>query len=434
VRRYGGAYWQRYPASPGVAATLRALAACRTAALGGHVSRCTHCGDVTYHYHSCGNRHCPQCGGSKRAAWLARRRADLLDVPYVHVVFTLPHTLSALVLGNRKLLYGLLFDAAAQTLLEVAADAKHLGARIGVLAVLHTWGQQLEHHPHVHGVVPGGGLSADGRRWVCCRPNFFLPVKVLGRVFRGKYLAGLRQAYQRGALGLAGRTSELADAAAFAALLRSLYATEWVVYAKEPFGGPEPVLKYLTTYTHRVALSNRRLVKLAEDRVTFTWKDYADGCQTKKLTLGAVEFVRRFALHILPPGFVRLRQYGLLANRDRQQRLAQCRALLGSSASPWPGPGEATVASATSTEAQVSPPPGVSGRWLCLLVVLVGVLAAAERLPPSAVGRLVAALVTGPVVEERRCPVCGVGMRETIWQAARPTGAELQRRWQWDTS
>ena len=339
---------KRWPQCPHVRQTLRDLALCRTPALGGHVTQCDHCGEVRYHYHSCGNRSCPQCGGSKRAAWLAKCQADLLPVPYFHVVFTLPHELSALVLGNRELLYRLLFDSAKETLLEVAADPKHLGARIGVLMVLHTWGQKLEHHPHVHCVVPGGGLAIPAKssgstatvpddqapRWVSCRPNWFLSVQVLGEVFRGKYLAAVRAAYQAGQLQFAGSTLPLASPAAWATSIRALYQKDWVVYAKEPFGGPEQVLKYLTGYTHRVALSNHRLVKLEDGRVTFLWKDYADGCRRKEMTLEAVEFVRRFALHIIPKGLVRIRQYGLLAHRDRGERLALCRSLLAAGAGP----------------------------------------------------------------------------------------------------
>jgi hypothetical protein len=343
VRRYGARFLERWPQCPHVRQTLRDLALCRTPALGGHATKCDHCGEVRYHYHSCGNRSCPQCGGSKRAAWLARCQADLLPVPYFHVVFTLPHELSALALGNRALMYALLFESAKQTLLEVAADPKHLGARIGVLMVLHTWGQQLEHHPHVHCVVPGGGLAipaeatVDGAdvpaaaapRWVSCRPNWFLCVEVLGRVFRGKYLAALRAAHHAGRLHFAGSTLSLADPATWGTLVRELYDKEWVVYAKKPFGSPAHMLKYLAGYTHRVALSNHRLVRLEDDRVTFTWKDYADGCRRKEMTLDAVEFVRRFALHIVPRGLVRIRQYGLLAHRDRGHRLALCRSLLG---------------------------------------------------------------------------------------------------------
>ena len=346
MRQYGAGFLERWPQGPHVRQTLQDLALCRTHALGGHVTQCDHCGEVRYHYHSCGNRSCPECGGSKRAAWLAKCQADLLPVPYFHVVFTLPHELSALVLGNRELMYRLLFASAKETLLEVAADPKHLGARIGVLMVLHTWGQKLEHHPHVHCVVPGGGLAvptpAPGAtatesavqvpRWVSCRPDWFLPVPVLSPVFRGKYLAALRQAYHAGELQFAGSTAPLASPQAWRTLVRTLYQKEWVVYAKEPFGGPEQVLKYLTGYTHRVALSNRRLVKLQDDRVTFTWKDYANGCTRKEMTLDAWEFVRRFALHIVPKGLVRIRRFGLLAHRDRGERLALCRSLLAAPA------------------------------------------------------------------------------------------------------
>lgn len=374
--------------------------------------RCGCCGLVEYRYHSCGNRHCPQCGGSKRAAWLDKRRSELLAAPYFHVVFTLPHTLGALVLGNRRLLYDLLFDAAAQTLLEVAANPRHLGARIGVLAVLHTWGQQLEHHPHVHCVVPGGGLACDQRgtveqpwRWLNCRPSYFLPVRVLSRVFRGKYVAGLRRAYQRGALQLGGSTAGLADPAAFEAFLRGLYAVGWVVYAKEPFGGPEQVLKYLTGYTHRVALSNRRLVRLTDEAVTLTWKDYAANCQQRELTLSGVEFLRRFCLHVLPRGLVRIRQYGLLANRDRGARLARCRELLGMTQQP----GQARAVPAG---------PVVLGWWLLGWVLL---SSGSVALLTAALQALALTQAAGP---EDRCPWCGSCCWETLWQQDRPRGGD----------
>jgi hypothetical protein len=442
VRRYGAEFLGRWPQCPHVRQTLRDLALCRTPALGGHVSQCDHCGTARYHYHSCGNRHCPQCGGRKRAAWLAKCQADLLPVSYFHVVFTLPHELSALALGNRERLYGLLFECAKETLLEVAADPKHLGAQIGVLMVLHTWGQQLEHHPHVHCVVPGGGLAvantpggpAAPPRWVSCRPNWFLPVRVLGPVFRGKYLAALHAAYQAGELRLAGSTSPLADAAAWRLLLRALYAKPWVVYAKEPFGGPEQVLKYLTGYTHRVALSNHRLVRLQDDRVTFTWKDYADRCRRREMTLEAVEFVRRFALHIVPKGLVRIRQYGLLAHRDRGERLALCRSLLTAAvaAEPTPPPPAAArgdrAPSPEGTAPQSSPAP-VGGPMpqssrpgLGLLAALVA-LAVGAPAPAEAS----AAAMPGLLVAEERCPDCGVGRLHTIWQAPRPSRAECQR-------
>ena len=363
MRQYGAEFLERWPQCPHVRQTLQDLALCRTPALGGHVTQCDHCGEVRYHYHSCGNRSCPQCGGSKRAAWLAKCQADLLPVPYFHVVFTLPHELSALVLGNRELLYRLLFDSAKETLLEVAADPKHLGARIGVLMVLHTWGQKLEHHPHVHCVVPGGGLAVpaktSGKRRDCpWRPGTtlgVLPAQLVlagpgaGRGLPRQVPGGLGAAHQAGQLQFAGSTLPLASPAAWRTSIRALYQKKWVVYAKEPFGGPEQVLKYLTGYTHRVALSNHRLVKLQDDQVTFTWKDYADGCRRKEMTLDAVEFVRRFALHIIPKGLVRIRQYGLLAHRDRGERLALCRSLLAAAAGPSP---------ALQTE---SPPPSASG-------------------------------------------------------------------------
>jgi hypothetical protein len=454
VRQYGAEFLERWPQCPHVRQTLRDLALCRTPALGGHVTQCDHCGEVRYHYHSCGNRSCPQCGGSKRAAWLAKCQANLLPVPYFHVVFTLPHELSALALGNRELLYRLLFDSAKETLLEVAADPKHLGARIGVLMVLHTWGQKLEHHPHVHCVVPGGGLAIPAKssgstatvpgdqvlRWVSCRPNWFLPVRVLGRVFRGKYLAALRAAYQAGQLQFAGSTLPLASPAAWATSIRALYQKDWVVYAKEPFGGPEQVLKYLTGYTHRVALSNHRLVKLEDGRVTFIWKDYADGCRRKEMTLDAVEFVRRFALHIIPKGLVRIRQYGLLAHRDRGERLALCRSLLAAGAGPSPAPetdSPPPSASAGSTDSDQSPsgagpaPSPVepksaapSRMGISILVVLVSLLvasgdttsfASSPAVPPAA------------VLVDDRCPSCGVGHLQTIWQAGRPGRVERQR-------
>jgi Putative transposase/Transposase zinc-binding domain len=394
-----------------VVRTLDDLSACRTAALGGHVRRCLHCGLIDYCYHSCGNRHCPQCGGHKRAAWLEQRRSELLDVPYFHAVFTLPHSLSALVLGNRKVLYGLLLEASAQTLLQVAANPKHLGARVGVLSVLHTWGQQLEHHPHVHCVVPGGGLACDKSgtveqpwRWRSCRPTFFLPVKVLSQVFRGKYVAGLWRAYEQGQLQLAGSTAALAARPAFEALLQGLYATNWVVYAKEPFGGPQQVLKYLTGYTHRVALSNSRLVRLTAAEVTFTWKDYAANCQRRELTLSGIEFVRRFCLHILPRGLVRIRQYGLLCNRDRSERLGRCRELLGMSPEP--------------AQAQPVLPSGrLVLRWLLLGCLLLST--GSEELLAAGLQALTLSQAARPA---DACPWCGGCYWETLWQQERPRG------------
>lgn len=453
MRRYGAEFLKRWPQCPHVRQTLRDLALCRTASLGGHVTECDHCGEVRYHYHSCGNRSCPQCGGSKRAAWLARCQASLLPVPYFHVVFTLPHELSALALGNRECLYGLLFECARETLLQVAADPKHLGARIGVLMVLHTWGQQLEHHPHVHAVVPGGGLAvpapagvpAEAPRWVSCRPHWFLPVRVLGPVFRGKYLAALRAAHDAGALQFAGSTAPLANPAAWRALMSALYAKPWVVYAKEPYGGPEQVLKYLTGYTHRVALSNHRLVRVADDRVTFTWKDYSDGCRRKEMTLDAVEFVRRFALHIVPKGMVRIRQYGLLAHRDRTARLALCRLLLLAGAGPPPSresepsprpaeEGRADALSSSSAGAESSPPvepKRSSGAALGLVAALLSLLVSAAARGASAPS---AAVAPAAVVVADRCPDCGVLGLRTTCRVRRPTRAERERIPIWDSS
>jgi hypothetical protein len=327
-------------------------------------------------------------------------------------VFTLPHTLSALVLGNREVLYGLLFEASAQALLEVAANPRHLGARIGVLSVLHTWGQQLEHHPHVHCVVPGGGLACDSAgvveepwRWRSCRPSYFLPVKVLGQVFRGKYVAGLRRAYQHGELRFAGSTAERANRPAFEAWLQSLYATDWVVYAKAPFGGPEQVLKYLTGYTHRVAVSNSRLVRVTDEAVTFTWKDYAANCQRKELTLSGVEFLRRFCLHVLPRGLVRIRQYGLLSNRDRGERLTRCRELLGMSQEP--------------EEARSS----ASGRLALRWWLLGWLLLSSGSLELLAAGLQGLALALAGESEES-CPWCGNCCWETLWQQGRSRRAD----------
>lgn len=305
------------------------LVACRTAALGGHVDGCNACGHRQISYNSCRNRHCPKCQGAARASWLKARSSELLPVPYFHLVFTLPEVLSPLALQNPRVVYGILFRAASQTLLEVAATPKHLGAKIGFLAVLHTWGQNLMHHPHLHLVVPAGGLSADESRWIPCRPGFFLPVRVLSRVFRGKFVALLRQAFQAGKLAFHGQLAPRAEPAAFEHLLNMAVRQDWVVYAKQPFGGPDVVLKYLARYTHRVAIANQRLVSLHDGKVTFRWKDYACGQAQKTMTVSAGEFLRRFLLHVLPSGFVRIRHYGFMANRQRHEKLARCRALLG---------------------------------------------------------------------------------------------------------
>ena len=308
---------------------LYAIEFCRTAKLGGHLDRCSRCGHEAISFHSCRNRHCPKCQTNARDKWLAERSQELLPVSYVHVVFTLPHELSWLALQNKKVVYDLLFRTSAATLLEVAADPKHLGAEIGFLSVLHTWGSNLLHHPHIHCVIPSGGLSLDHQRWIRPRYPFFLPVKVLSRVFRGKFVAGLKNAFRQGKLVFPGSLQPLAREKAFHAFLRPLFRQDWVVYAKRPFGGPEHVLHYLARYTHRVAISNHRLLSVADGKVTFRWKDYAHGGKQRKMMLTAEEFLRRFMLHVLPRRFVRIRFSGFLANRRRKQLLPLCQQLLG---------------------------------------------------------------------------------------------------------
>ncbi len=313
---------------------LRAITSCRTAALGGHIDHCPRCGHQAISYNSCRNRHCPKCQAQARQRWLAARQREVLGVPYFHVVFTIPHELNPLCQYNPEVLYGLLFQASAATLLEVAADPKHLGAEIGFLSILHTWGQNLLLHPHAHCAIPAGGLSPDRTRWIHPRYPFFLPVKVLSRVFRGKFVAGLRQAYRRKKLRFHGPIADLEDPNRFAAFLRTVFRQDWVVYAKPAFGGPTQVLRYLGRYTHRVAISNHRLLAFDGERVTFRWKDYAHGSKQRKMTLSASEFLRRFAQHILPRGFVRIRQYGFLANRCRTANLAVARQLLAITPKP----------------------------------------------------------------------------------------------------
>jgi hypothetical protein len=308
---------------------LRAIQRCRTAALGGHIDACPGCGyEVAISYNSCRNRHCPKCQAQARQRWLQARQRELLATGYFHVVFTVPHELNVLALDNQRLFYDLLFSASAQTLLEVAADPKHLGAQIGVIGILHTWGQNLLLHPHIHCAIPAGGLPPDHSHWVRPRYAFFLPVKVLSRVFRGKFCAGLKRLYRRHQLRCAGPAAALADPKQFAQLLRRLHRQDWVVYAKPAFGGPLQVLRYLGRYTHRVAISNHRLLAFDGEHVTFRWKDYAHGGKQRKMTLSGTEFLRRFFLHVLPKGFVRIRHFGFLANRSRAAQLALCRQLL----------------------------------------------------------------------------------------------------------
>jgi hypothetical protein len=336
LNAHGDSYMARHRGhlSRGQLKVISAIRACRTAALGGHVARCEACDHVEIAYNSCRNRHCPKCQGQTARAWLAERQADLLPVPYYHVVFTLPAPVAAIAFQNKAVVYNLLFRTAADTLLTIAADPKHLGARIGLTAVLHTWGSALTHHPHVHVVVPGGGLAPDGARWIACRPGFFLPVRILSRLFRRLFLDRLAAAHGAGRLAFHGDLAALADPAPFAAHLAPLRCAEWVVYAKRPFAGPEAVLAYLSRYTHRVAIANSRLLALDERGVTFRWKDYraregATGrAWIKSMTLSADEFIRRFLLHVLPDGFHRIRHYGLFASGIRAANIARIRTLL----------------------------------------------------------------------------------------------------------
>ena len=333
IFRGHGPAWRRANAghvSLGQLKVMSAIENCRTAALGGHVARCEDCAYTTIAYNSCRNRHCPKCQGAAAKEWLAAREADLLPVPYYHVVFTLPAAIADIAYQNKAVIYDLLFKASAETLTTIAADPKHLGARVGITSVLHTWGSAMTHHPHVHMIVPGGGISLDGERWVACRPGFFLPVRVLSRLFRRLFLEKLIAAHKAGHLTFFGDHAALADAQAFAAYLAPLRRAEWVVYAKRPFGGPQAVLAYLSRYTHRVAISNRRLIAVDEHSVTFRWKDYrADRRDRQKvMTLATGEFIRRFLIHVLPQGFHRIRHYGLFASGTRADNIAQARELL----------------------------------------------------------------------------------------------------------
>ena len=393
IRQSGAQFEARYPGLLTIErrCTLKNLANCRTAALGGHRWECAACGQIEVAYNSCRDRHCPKCQASARAEWFDARQRELLPVPYFHVVFTLPEPAADLARQNRRELYGLLFRAASETLREVAANPRHLGAKIGVLAVLHTWGQTLTHHPHVHCVIPGGGLSPDGARWVRCRPKFFLPVRVLSRLFRGKFLAGLIRLRARGRLTFAGRLSWLQSDAAFRRWCRKLSRSEWVVYAKRPFGGPQQVLKYLARYTHRVAISNQRLLRVEDGEVEFRYKDYARGESPRTMTLSAVEFLRRFMDHILPKGFMRIRYYGLLSNPQRGKQLARCRELLA---------------------ADETPPDDTIRREADELVD--------DESAPDA---------------QRLCPHCGVGVLVCVESTPRPRLCEVVHfPWVWDSS
>jgi hypothetical protein len=376
IFRDHGAAWRRAHAGHVSLAQLKVMSAiesCRTAALGGHVARCEDCAHTHIAYNSCRNRHCPKCQAIAAKEWLADREAELLPVPYYHVVFTLPAPIGDIAYQNKAVIYDILFKAAAETLLTIAADPKHLGARIGLTAVLHTWGSALTHHPHVHIVVPGGGLSLDGQQWISCRPGFFLPVRVLARLFRRLFLERLLAAYDAGRLQFFGDYAPLSERDAFTAYLAPLRKAEWVVYAKRPFGGPEAVLAYLSRYTHRVAIANSRLVALNDAGVTFRWKDYrATGRERAKLlTLAVDEFIRRFLLHVLPDGFHRSRHYGLFANGGRAENIARARRLLNVPTTPNE-PGHADGATDNEPPTLAHPCPCCGGRMIIIETVARG--------------------------------------------------------------
>jgi hypothetical protein len=370
IFRGHGMAWRKANASHvslGQLKVMSAIESCRTAALGGHVARCEKCAHTVIAYNSCRNRHCPKCQGAAAKQWLAEREADLLPVPYYHMVFTLPAPISDLAYQNKTVIYDILFKASAETLTTIAADPKHLGARVGITSVLHTWGSALTHHPHVHMIVPGGGITPDGARWVSCRPGFFLPVRVLSRLFRRLFLEKLLAAHEVGLLRFFGDHTRLDDARAFAAYLAPLRKSEWVVYSKRPFGGPQAVLAYLSRYTHRVAIANSRLIAFDDKGVTFKWKDYrAERRDRQKvMTLAADEFIRRFLIHVLPSGFHRIRHYGLFASGSRAENLARSRELLGVAQS------EAEAADATNSAdnepSALSPPcPCCGGRMVVI--------------------------------------------------------------------
>jgi Putative transposase/Transposase zinc-binding domain len=330
-RRYGETYRNEYGASMSEAQrrVMTAIEVCRTAALGGHLERCDQCGHERNCFNSCRDRHCPKCQSLARAQWIEDRQAELLEVGYFHVVFTVPQEIAAIAYQNKRLVLGILFRVTAETLRTIAADPKHLGADIGFFAVLHTWGSNLQFHPHLHCVVPGGGLSPDGQRWVSCRRNFFLHVRVLSRLFKRLFLEALKTAFDAGKLQFFHSLEPLRDAVVFAHQLARMKACDWVVYAKQPFAGPQQVLDYVGRYTHRVAISNNRLLDIEGDQVQFKWKDYRNGDQIKTMALSATEFIRRFLMHVMPNGFHRIRYYGFMGNRYRSHKLAECRRLLG---------------------------------------------------------------------------------------------------------
>jgi hypothetical protein len=381
IFRAHGPAWRQSQASHlslGQLKVMSAIERCRTAALGGHVARCQECAHVQIAYNSCRNRHCPKCQAAAANDWLAARQAELLPVPYFHVVFTLPAPIADIAYQNKAEIYAILFRAAAETLITIAADPKHLGAHIGLTAVLHTWGSALTHHPHVHCIVPGGGISLDGRRWISCRPGFFLPVRVLSRLFRRLFLEKLAAAHDAGCLQFFNDLALLQDRLAFVDLLAPLRKIEWVVYAKRPFAGPESVLAYLSRYSHRVAISNSRLIALDDNGVTFKWKDYrAKGRDRQKvMTLAAHEFIRRFLLHVLPAGFHRIRHYGLFANGGRTENLTRARELLDL---PTPQDQNESVAEADLPPGFVQPCPCCGGPMIIIETLEPG---HAPRAPP----------------------------------------------------
>jgi hypothetical protein len=377
-RRYGEAYRQEHGASMSMEQrrVMTAIEVCRTAVLGGHVEQCDHCGHQRNAYNSCSDRHCPKCQSLARAHWIQDRQAELLNTEYFHVVFTVPDQIATIAYQNKRELYGILFRAAAETLRTISADPKHLGAQIGFFAVLHTWGSNLLHHPHLHFVVPGGGLSAEGTAWIACQAGFFLSVRVLSRLFRRLFLEYLVKAFDAGKLEFFSSLESLRDRHTFLGYLTPTRKAEWVVYAKRPFAGPEQVLDYVGRYTHRVAISNNRLLDIAEGKVTFNYKDYRHGGQQKTMTLQAEEFIRRFLLHVLPEGFQRIRYYGFLANRYREQKLARCRELLGMPAAQSP-PSEASKDYSERYEELTG-----SSLWKCP-VCHQGRMLVIEILPPS---------------------------------------------------
>lgn len=328
-RQHGPAYIESHRLPRNHLRVMRAIEVCRTAALGGHKDKCDNCGHLEISYNSCRNRHCPKCQTLRKEKWIAARNEDLLPIEYFHVVFTIPSELNFLVSMNQKVLYDLLFRSASETLTELANDQKHLGAKIGVIGILHTWGQNLMDHPHVHCVVTGGGISPDGKRWVACRKGFFIPVRVMSSLFRGKFLDHLNNYFKREDLAFSGRINHLKDAGAFASFRNQLYHKKWVVYCKPPFDGAKGVLQYLGRYTHRIAISNNRIIAIRDGKVSFLWRDYADGNRQKIMTLKADEFIRRFLVHVLPTRFVRIRHFGLLANRNRKDNISVCRNIIG---------------------------------------------------------------------------------------------------------